>query len=148
MKVYIGADHNGFELKKRLLAYLQRNGYEVSDEGDLTHNPDDDYPLFAAKVVASMRASLDQEPRGILICGSGQGICIAANRFKGIRAAVCHDVEDARAGRNDDDTNILCLPARLLDGAAAEAVVQTWLQTGFAGASRYKRRIAQLDQLT
>jgi ribose 5-phosphate isomerase B len=147
MKIYVGADHNGFELKKRLLAYLQRNGYEVSDEGDLTLDPQDDYPLFAAKVVAAMKASEDREPRGLLICGSGQGICIAANRFKGIRAAVCDDPEEARAGRNDDDTNVLCLPARMIDGDQAEGVLRAWLDTGFAGAARFKRRIVQLDEL-
>jgi len=92
MKIYIGADHNGFELKKRLLTYLQRNGYSVSDEGDLTLDPQDDYPQFAAKVIMAMKASEDSDPRGLLICGSGQGICIAAKRFKGIRAAVCGEV--------------------------------------------------------
>jgi ribose 5-phosphate isomerase B len=147
MKIYIGADHNGFELKKRLIAYLQRNGYDVSDEGDLTLDPEDDYPLFAAKVVMAMKASQDREPRGLLICGSGQGICIAANRFKGIRAAVCSDPDEARSGRNDDDTNVLCLPARQVDGDQAETIVRAWLDTGFAGAARFKRRIVQLDEL-
>lgn len=147
MKIYIGADHNGFELKQRLTAYLERNGYIVSDEGELTPDPQDDYPLFAAKVVAAMKASDDREPRGVLICGSGQGICIAANRFKGIRAAVCSDAEEARAGRNDDDTNVLCLPARMVTEAQAESILRVWLDTGFAGASRFKRRISQLDEL-
>jgi len=147
MKIYIGADHNGFELKKRLLTYLQRNGYSVSDEGDLTLDPQDDYPQFAAKVIMAMKASEDSDPRGLLICGSGQGICIAANRFKGIRAAVCGDVEEARAGRNDDDTNVLCLPARMVNGDQAESILKTWLETGFAGAARFKRRIMELDEL-
>lgn len=147
MKLYIGADHNGFELKRQLMDYLRHNGYDVSDEGDLTHDPEDDYPLFAAKVVTAMRASDDHNARGILICGSGQGICIAANRFKGIRASVCDNVEDARSGRNDDDTNVLCLPARIVNLSQAESIVKTWLDTGFAGAARFKRRIVQLDEL-
>lgn len=147
MKIYIGADHNGFQLKRQLLEYLTRSGYAVSDEGDLTPDPDDDYPLFAAKVVNAMRASDDAEPRGLLICGSGQGICIAANRFKGIRAAVCDNTDEARSGRNDDDTNVLCLPARVVATAQAESIVKTWLDTAFAGAPRYKRRIVQLDEL-
>ena len=147
MKIYIGADHNGFQLKRQLLEYLTRNGYAVSDEGDLTLDPEDDYPLFAAKVVNAMRASDDAEPRGLLICGSGQGICIAANRFKGIRAAVCDSPEEARSGRNDDDTNVLCLPARVVSLDQAESILKTWLDTGFAGAPRYKRRIVQLDEL-
>jgi ribose 5-phosphate isomerase B len=147
MKIYLGADHNGFALKKQLLAYLQRGGYEVSDEGDITLNPEDDYPQFASKVVVAMRTSEDPEPRGLLICGSGQGICIAANRFKGIRASVCDNTEDARSGRNDDDTNVLCLPARTIDTDQAEKILHTWLTTGFAGAPRFKRRIAELDTL-
>lgn len=147
MKIYIGADHNGFELKRRLLSYLERNNYDVSDEGDISLDPQDDYPQFAAKVVMAMKQSTDPEPRGVLICGSGQGICIAANRFKGIRASVCDDEVEARSGRNDDDTNILCLPARLIDGDQAERVLKTWLDTSFAGAARFKRRIAELDNL-
>lgn len=147
MKIYLGADHNGFELKRQLLTYLQRNNYTVSDEGDITLDPEDDYPVFASKVVAAMRASDDAEPRGLLICGSGQGICIAANRFKGIRAAVCHSPEEARSGRNDDDTNVLCLPAKSVSLDQAESILKAWLETGFAGAARYKRRIVELDEL-
>lgn len=147
MQIYLGGDHNGFELKRRLTDYLRRNGYDVSDAGDTVLDPNDDYPQFAAKVVMAMRTSQDPEPRGILICGSGQGICIAANRFKGIRAAVCDDAEAARAGRNDDDTNVLCLPARMINEDQAETIVKTWLETGFAGAARFKRRIAELDEL-
>lgn len=147
MKIYIGADHNGFELKKQLVEYLERNNYQVSDEGDRKLDPQDDYPQFAANVVMAMKASDDPEPRGVLICGSGQGICIAANRFKGIRASVCHTVDEARSGRNDDDTNILCLPARLIGMNEAERVLHAWLTTGFAGAPRFKRRIVELDEL-
>ncbi len=147
MKIYVGADHNGFELKRQLLDYLRHNGYEVSDEGDISLDPQDDYPQFASRVVMAMKASDDPEPRGLLICGSGQGICIAANRFKGIRAGVCDDIEDARSGRNDDDTNVLCLPARRIDREQAEKVLYTWLNTGFAGAPRFKRRIVELDEL-
>ncbi len=147
MKIYVGADHNGFELKKQLLDYLRHNGYKVSDEGDITLDPQDDYPQFASRVVMAMEASDDSEPRGLLICGSGQGICIAANRFKGVRASVCDDPEEARSGRNDDDTNVLCLPARRISREQAEKVLYTWLNTGFAGAPRFKRRIAELDEL-
>ena len=147
MKIYIGADHNGFEMKRQLAGYLRRSGYEVFDEGDAKLDPQDDYPQFAAKVVTAMQASDAAEPRGILLCGSGQGICIAANRFKGIRAAVCDTPEEARVGRNDDDTNVLCLPAKALSEGRAEGIVKTWLDTAFAGAARYKRRIVELDQL-
>lgn len=147
MKIYIGADHNGFALKNSLLAYLRSNGYEVLDEGDDTLDPQDDYPEFAARVATAMRSSDDHHARGILICGSGQGVCIAVNRFKGIRAAVCNDAEEVMAGRNDDDTNVLCLPARLLRTGEAERLVSLWLETPFAGAARFKRRIRALDEL-
>src|SRR3712207_3685938 len=98
MKIYIGADHHGFALKNSLVSYLRANGYDVTDEGDDKLNPDDDYPQFASRVVSAMKASDDNHPKGILICGSGQGICIAANRFKGIRASVCNDAEEVHAG--------------------------------------------------
>jgi ribose 5-phosphate isomerase B len=148
MKIYIGADHNGFALKNSLVSYLQANGYDVSDEGGDKLDPEDDYPQFASRVVAAMHNSDDKQPRGILICGSGQGICIAANRFKGIRASVCNDAEEVVAGRNDDDTNVLCLPARLLRTGEAERLVELWIKTPFAGAARFKRRIRELDELS
>ena len=147
MKIYIGADHNGYGLKKQLKDYLGRSGYDVVDEGDEQLNPDDDFPQFASRVVAAMKASDDPDPRGILICGSGQGMCMAANRFKGIRASLCDSVVEAKASRNDDDANILCLPARTIQEGQAEQVTLTWLETAFAGAPRFKRRIAELDEL-
>jgi ribose 5-phosphate isomerase B len=147
MKIYIGADHNGFEMKRSLTESLIRAGYEVVDEGDDKLNPEDDFPQFAAKVVGAMRASDDNDPRGILICGSGQGICIAANRFKGIRAALAWNMEEVHASRNDDDANILCLPARYIKIDEALQLAEAWLATPFAGAARYKRRIKQLDEL-
>lgn len=147
MKIYIGADHNGFEMKRSLTESLIRAGYEVVDEGDDKLNPEDDFPQFAAKVVSAMRASDDHDARGILICGSGQGICIAANRFKGIRAALAWNMEEVYASRNDDDANILCLPARYMGVAEALQLAEAWLATPFAGAPRFKRRIKQLDEL-
>lgn len=147
MKVYIGADHNGFGLKKQLKDFLRRGGYDVVDEGDERLDPDDDFPQFASRVVAAIKASDDKDPRGILICGSGQGMCMAANRYRGIRASLCDTVAEAKMSRNDDDANVLCLPARLIQQGDAEQVVVTWLETSFAGAPRFKRRIAELDEL-
>lgn len=143
----MGADHNGFEMKAALTQALKRGGFDVVDEGDKQLKPDDDYPIFAARVVHAMRASDDPEPRGILICGSGQGICIAANRFKGIRASLIWDVNEAHAARNDDDCNVLCLPARSIDLQEAVKIAEAWLATPFAGAARFKRRIKELDRL-
>ncbi|HET7630419.1 MAG TPA: RpiB/LacA/LacB family sugar-phosphate isomerase, partial [Candidatus Saccharimonadales bacterium] len=88
-----------------------------------------------------------KDSRAILICGSGQGMCMAANRFKGIRASLCWSVEEARAARNDDDSNVLCLAARYTDFRTAQPIVSAWLRTPFAAAPRFKRRLAQLDNL-
>jgi ribose 5-phosphate isomerase B len=147
MKIYIGADHNGFDYKTSLTEVLKGDGHEVVDCGDLERNQNDDFPQFASQVVAALRADNDQQARGILVCGSGQGMAMAANRFKGIRASLCWDQEEARSARNDDDSNVLCLSARSLDLDATKSIVNTWLTTPFAGAPRYERRIKELDEL-
>ena len=147
MKIYIGSDHNGFEYKARIAEYLRRGGYEVVDEGDTKRNPDDDFPQFASRVIQAMRGDREPVVRGILICGSGQGMCMAANRFKGIRAALCWDQEEARSARNDDDSNVLCVSARELDIDKTIGIVHTWLMTPCAGAPRLNRRIQEMDDL-
>ena len=147
MRIYLGADHNGFALKSQLRDFLRKLGYDVVDEGDEQLDPQDDFPQFAAKAVHALRASEDNDAKGILICGSGQGMCMAANRFKGIRASLCWDTAEARASRNDDDSNVLCLPARYIDSKKAEAISKVWLETAFAGAPRYKRRIREMDEI-
>ncbi len=148
MKVFIGADHNGFEMKKQLAEFLKRSGYEIVDEGDKKLKPEDDFPQFAGRVVSAMLASDEADPKGILICGSGQGMVMAANRYKGIRASLVWDVEEARLSRNDDNSNILCLPSSLIDARTAEVITNVWLNTPFAAAPRFKRRLQQLDELT
>jgi ribose 5-phosphate isomerase B len=148
MKIYIGADHNGFELKEKLERFLRHGGHEVVDAGDVKKNPDDDFPQFAGRAMNMLLGDNDHEARAILICGSGQGMCMAANRFKGVRACLCWNLTEARSARNDDDANVLCLSARSVDYEKAQAIVTTWLNTPFAGAPRYKRRIHQLDNLT
>jgi ribose 5-phosphate isomerase B len=149
MKIFIGADHNGFQLRNMIVQYLRKAGYDVQDDGDVQLDPNDDFPIFAQKVVADMLSSDDKDPRGILICGSGQGMCMAANRFKGIRAALGYDKEAARSSRNDDDSNVLCLPARLIqqDKTAVNVLIETWLNTPFAGAPRFVRRIQEMDNI-
>ena len=147
MKIYVGADHNGFDMKRDLLEALVAAGYEVVDEGDRQLKPEDDFPQFASHVVAAIKASDDKDPRGILICGSGQGMCMAANRYRGIRASLVWSAEEARASRNDDDSNVLCLPARYMTTVEAIHLAETWLAAPFAGAARFKRRIKELDEL-
>lgn len=146
MKIYIGADHNGFKLKQSLIDHLSKSGHEVIDEGDKTYDPEDDFPHYGASVAGAVLAG-GNDARGVLICGSGQGVCIAANRFKGIRAALAWNSSEARAARNDDDSNVLCLPAREINEEQAKIIVDTWLATSFAAAPRFIRRNRQLDQL-
>jgi ribose 5-phosphate isomerase B len=149
MKIFIGADHNGYGLKSKLITYLKRAGYSVVDEGDKKFDSDDDFPQFASRVVVSMKGSKDEDPRGILICGSGQGMCMAANRYPGIYASLCWDRKSAKEARTDDNSNVLCLPAYVLDREPEKAklIVETWLNTPFAKATRFIRRLKQLDEL-
>ena len=115
MKIFLGSDHNGFRLKEDVFNYLKKRGYEVFDVGDNELDPDDDFPQFAqAAAVRVLGEDTKNDPRAILICGGGQGMWIAANRFRGIRASVIWDRYEAKMTRNDNDSNILCLPARLL----------------------------------
>lgn len=148
--MYLGADHGGFYLKEKLQAYLSKRGIEWEDVGDSELDPTDDFPQFAQ--LAALKVLGDDEkddPRAILICTGGQGMAMAANRFRGIRAAVIWDAYEARECRNDNDSNVLCLPARVLDDDAElwKEIVDTWINTPFAGAARYKRRNQELDEI-
>jgi len=147
MKIFIGADHNGFEMKRQLVEQLTAAGYSIVDEGDRALKPEDDFPQFAARTVMAMKVSDAPDARGILICGSGQGMCMAANRYKGIRASLVWSAEEAHASRNDDDSNVLCLPARYMTVHEAVKLAEIWLATPFAGAARFRRRIKELDKL-
>ena len=147
MKVFVGTDHNGYNLKSKLVNFLRKQGYEVVDDSIGPLNPDDDYPVFAKKVVMDMQAAGDPDARGILICGSGQGMCMAANRFKGIRACLGYDRESVRAARNDDDANVLCVATRTLEADTSYSLVETMLLTPFAAAQRFSRRIQEMDQV-
>lgn len=149
MKLFLGADHGGFYLKEKIFAYLAKRNYEIEDIGDQELDPNDNFPEFAQ--LAALRVLGEDEkddPRAILICTGGQGMAMAANRFRGIRAAVIWDAFEARECRNDNNSNVLCLPARVVeeDEALWQGIVETWLNTPFAGAARYKRRNAQLDE--
>ena len=150
MKIFLGSDHNGFRLKEDVFNYLKKSGYEVFDVGDNELDPDDDFPQFAqAAAVRVLGEDIKNDPRAILICGGGQGMCMAANRFRGIRASVIWDRYEAKMTRNDNDSNILCLPARVLENNQKEwqYIIDTWLETPFAAAPRFKRRNAQIDEV-
>lgn len=147
MKIYIGTDHNGYQTRNALVEHLKNAGYEIEDKGDRNLDPNDDFPVFAARVVNAMQSSEDTDPRGILLCGSGQGMCMAANRFKGIRAALVYDKESARSSRNDDNSNIACIPAKMMENGKAIDIIDTWLRTPFAASTRFVRRIKEMDEL-
>lgn len=147
MKIFIGADHNGYDLKERVEKYLTSHNIDVTDCGDERLDPDDDFTVFASRVVNAMKAEGDGS-RGILICGSGQGMMIAANRFKGIRAGLGWSDDAARSIRNDEDSNVLALPSIVLKKDDDwKRIIDIWLSTPFANATRYKRRNRQLDDL-
>ncbi len=137
MKLAIGSDHAGFCLKEDIKDFLTKKGFKVIDFG--TYSPDrTDYPVYAAKVakaVASKKAE-----RGILVCGSGLGMCMAANKTKGIRAAACESEYTAKMSRLHNDSNILCLGERILPPAKAKKIAGIWLKTKFEG-GRHSRRV-------
>lgn len=145
MKIYIGADHRGFKDKQLISDYLKSLNHEIIDEGDDHVDAQDDFPLYASKVVDLVLK--DKDSKGVLICGSGQGMCMAANRFKGIRASICWDEDEARSSRRDDDANILCLSADKLVWTQIQGIIEVWLNTSFAGEPRFVRRIKELDSL-
>ena len=141
--IYLGADHAGYEAKEALKSFLAEQGHTVDDLGATKLDPDDDYPQFAHAVAEKVAA--DPDSRGILLCGNGQGVCIAANKVAGIRAISSWNPEHAKTTRTDDDANVLCLAARHLDQATIEAIVTTWLATPFSNEPRHVRRIQAID---
>jgi len=151
LRIYLGADHQGFHLKNRVFAYLVKRGYDVEDVGADALKPDDDFPQFAQAAALKLIDEENDTDRAILICGGGQGMAIAANRFRGVRAIVATTAEDARYGRNDNDANALSLPARILDNDDDrywQDIVDTFLETEFSGAARHERRNRELDELS
>lgn len=149
MKIFLGSDHNGFHMKEKVFAYLAKHGYDVQDVGDEQLDPEDDFPQFAQAAALKVLGEEEGEARAILLCGGGQGMAMAANRFRGIRASVIWDAFEAKMTRNDNDSNVLALPSRVLeaDDSAWEGIIETWLSTPFAAAPRYKRRNDQIDEL-
>ena len=146
MKIFLGADHNGYQLKEQIEVYLKGLGHEVVDVSGDQLDIADDFPIHAGKVATSVLATKDSV--GILLCGSGQGVCMAANRYKGIRASLVWNESEAKSSRNDDDSNVLCLPAReFRDFDQVRELIDAWLNTPFEGAVRFVRRIKEMDEL-
>lgn len=143
MKLVIASDHAGFDLKEQVRGYLSKAGHEVLDLGAFTCDPQDDYPDFAQRVGEALLAG--EAPRGILICGSGVGVSIAANKIPGVRAGMCHDTYSAHQGVEHDDMNVLVLGARIIGSALAYELVDTFLHAKFiANEERFTRRFNKL----
>ncbi|OIO01526.1 MAG: ribose-5-phosphate isomerase [Elusimicrobia bacterium CG_4_10_14_0_2_um_filter_56_8] len=145
MKLAIASDHAGYPLKEALIPHLKCLGYEVADLG--TDSPDIpvDYPDFAAK--ASREVIAGRAERAIVVCGSGVGACVAANKIKGIRAGLCHDTYSAHQGVEHDDINVLCLGARIIGRALAFEIASAFAGARFSGEDRHRRRVDKINDL-
>ena len=142
--IYLGSDHGGFKLKENLRTWLTEWNQVFTDDGDLTLQLEDDYPDFAFKVAKDIRG---KEDKGILICRTGQGMAIAANRFAHIRAILGQNQEEVKKGREDEDANVLVLAADFLNEEEAKRLVETFLKTPFSNEERHRRRIEKISHV-
>lgn len=142
MNVAVGTDHAGFALRDTVFEAIRRAGHTVVDCGARVHDAADDYPDFAKAVAEAIIAG--RAERGVLLCGSGVGIAVAANKFPGVRASPCHDTFSARQGVEDDAMNALCLGARVVGPALAGEIVVTFLAATFSNAERHRRRLQKV----
>jgi len=145
MRIGIAADHAGFALKEELAEALSKSGHEIVDFGPSSLNPEDDYPDYVVPLARSV-ANGGVE-RGIAICGSGVGACVTANKVKGVRAALVHDVFSAHQGVEDDDMNVICFGARVLGQALAWDLTEAFLAARFNNAERHQRRLKKVTAL-
>jgi len=145
VKVAVGFDHGGFNLKNNICELIKASGHEVVDMGAYSMDPNDDYPDFAIKV--AMEVSHSNVTKGIVVCGSGVGASIAANKIKGVRASVCHDLYSAQQGVEHDDMNVLCLGGRIIDESTASELVIVFLNADFFGEERHLRRLNKINKI-
>src|SRR5215510_8290377 len=145
MKIALAADHAGYELKQTLLAYLNKQGYEVLDLGTDTGDVPSDYPDFARKIADAVLSG--KAERGVLVCGSGVGASIAANKIQGIYAGLCHDTYSAHQGVEHDAMNVICLGSRVIGVELAREIAQAFLKAKFSGEERHARRFAEVKAI-
>lgn len=145
MKLSIGADHAGYEMKQELIEFIEKLGHNVHDVGTFQPGTPDDYPDYAALVAEEIRTG--KAERGILVCGSGVGVSVAANKFKGIRAGLCHDHYSAHQGVEHDDMNVLVLGARIIGPMMAQDATQAFLGARFSGEDRHVRRLGKVREI-
>ncbi len=144
--IYLGSDHRGFELKERLKRRLSDEGYEVADLGDDHPDPNDDYVIFAEKVARAV-AEGGESDKGIILCGSGAGVDMVANKVDGVRSALVFDVPRAIQAREHEDANVLSLPADTLDEESAWEIIKAFLTTSFSGEERHERRLEEMEEV-
>jgi ribose 5-phosphate isomerase B len=144
--LYIASDHGGYKLKEHLKKFLLKEKLKFVDLGPKKYRAEDDYPDYA-KAVAQKVSRNPMRDSGLLICRSGQGVCIAANKFKNVRAALVWNTGEAKMSRNDDMSNILCLPSDYVAPHAAENIVDTWLNTPYSEEERHMRRVKKIFEL-
>lgn len=145
MKIIIASDHGGFELKRNLIEWFKERDREIEDLGNHVFDPEDDYPDFADKLAKAI--SIGEADKGILICGSGVGACITANKSKGVRACVCHDTYSAHQGVEHDNMNVLCLGARIVGTELTKELISSFLNAKFIDEGRFRRRFDKLNQI-
>ena len=141
--IYVGSDHRGLNLKNKVVEFLREQEYKAKDLGAIKYNEEDDYSDVAIKLAEIV---VKENTKGILICGSGVGVCISANKVDGARAALCTSEKQARLARTDDDANILCLSTDLVDEETNFKIVETFLETVFASEERFIRRINKIKK--
>jgi len=148
VKVYLGSDHRGYTLKEKVAKWLFEWGHTFEDMGATVLDPDDDYTVYAEKVASMVGGPTSHEAsRGILICGSGVGVDVVANKFDGVRASLGKSPEQVKAGRNDDDMNVLVIAADFTKENEAKEMLKAFLETKFAGKSRFKRRLEDIKKI-
>ena len=145
MRIAIGADHGGYVLKEDIVALLQQAGHQVADVGAHALDSSDDYPDFTRLVGEAIQRG--EVERGIVICGSGVGACVAANKLRGIRAGLCHDTYSAHQAVEHDNINVLCLGARVIGVEVAKELVQAFVRAQFSGEERHVRRLAKVEAM-
>ena len=145
MRIAVGCDHAGFALKKEMAAMLAQLGHQVEDVGAFEIEPLDDYPDYAKKVAVAVASGRCE--RGVVVCGSGVGASVAANKVPGVRSALCHDTFSGRQGVEDDDMNVICLGARVIGPALAAEVLKAFLAAKFSGAERHVRRLNKVKAI-
>jgi ribose 5-phosphate isomerase B len=144
MRVFVASDHGGFKRKEEMIAFLEKQGHTVGDFGPYKLNSQDDYPDY---VIPLARRVVQSRGMGIVFCRNGQGVCIATNKVKGIRAVTGFSVKEAKTTRRDDNANVLCIPTDYVDLKTTRSIITVWLKTSFSKKARHVRRLRKVAKV-